>query len=227
MRSAAFGFEGAKNFAIRECTVEGFDDFGHFGNCTNGTLENNLHIPPPDPSPPDESFENVRREPPSTLSGRASGKSFSFGPRRRSCPRQNEMDSVARYLPNVCENSLCSTMFPSTFRVGQSLGFNVVGCRGGYCPTCGTTGRVISGTYDCDEAELLLSNLSPEAVGYLERLQGELESACTDADRRGIIDRYRQDPKSQVLGPFLEFIDKGRAGILLTLLLHIFGKGCS
>jgi len=115
-------------------------------------------------------------------------------------------------------------MFPSTFRVGKSLGFNVVGCRGGYCPKCNATGRVISGSYDCDEVELLLSNLSSEAVGYLERLQAELGSARINADRQGIIDRYLWDREGQIPDSVLELLDKGRTGIALTLILFFLDK---
>jgi hypothetical protein len=93
-----------------------------------------------------------------------------------------EQGGIMPAIPAICNNPRCGTVFPSGFMVENSKDISFIDCNGGFCPKCGSVGRVSDGTYDviADEISALLSNNSDLAI--LERMMLIVDKAIQSND---------------------------------------------
>jgi len=216
-RTAAIEIANSSDIRLENNIVHGFDDFTHIQNSDNISAINCEHYPAANSTPPTDDLSQLRQEPPSTTNRSTSSKAFSFPPRRTVAEKPAQTD-ISRYLPAVCESSLCATLFPSTFRLDTVTNFKVEGQRGGRCPKCGTSGRIISGDYDCEHAELIISSLDRDAISFFERLLIDCQQADNEKERMQIFCSHTEAVKLKSVQEILNIFGNERfTGFWTTL----------
>lgn len=127
------------------------------------------------------------------------------------------------FLPAICQNPKCATIFPSGVFFQYGFANTFVGCTAGPCPKCGSGGRIPDGEYSAlaDKVFALFSDLSDAAIlgDYVSFIGDQLHSGASPEDVQSSVNHKYPQLKS-----LSDLFPKSRSeaytfiGIMLTLI---------